>query len=63
MIAGCPDVKTINNRLVPDRLAAAAWGQKQFADQSRVSEVIHRITPENLLQLDEIFHTLFLSEA
>lgn len=59
MIAGCPDVKTINNRLVSDRLAAAAWCQKQFADQSRVSEVIHRITPENLLQLEEIFHSLF----
>jgi hypothetical protein len=24
-----------------------------------VSEVIHRITPENLLQVDEIFHSLF----
>jgi len=59
MIAGCPDVKTVNNRLVPDRLAAAAWCQKQFADQSRVSEVIHRITPGNLLQLEEISHTLF----
>ncbi|MBT9176053.1 MAG: hypothetical protein DDT20_00355 [Firmicutes bacterium] len=59
MIAGCPDVKTINNYLVPDRLAAAAWCQKQFADQSQVSEVIHRITPENLLQLEEIFHSLF----
>ncbi|MBT9162361.1 MAG: hypothetical protein DDT27_00919 [Dehalococcoidia bacterium] len=59
MIAGCPDVKTVNNRLVPDRLAAAAWCQKQFADQSQVSEVVHRITPENLLQLEEISHTLF----
>jgi hypothetical protein len=59
MIAGCPDVKTVNNRLVPDRLAAAAWCQKEFADQSQVSEVLHRITPENLLQLEEIFHSLF----
>lgn len=25
MIAGCPDIKTVNNRLVPDKLAAAAW--------------------------------------
>ncbi|MCL0060612.1 transposase [Dehalococcoidia bacterium] len=63
MIAGCPDVKTVNNRLVPDRLAAAAWCQKQFADQSQVSEVIHRITPENLLQLEEIFHKLLSQQG
>lgn len=24
MIAGCPDIKTVNNRLVPDKLAATA---------------------------------------
>lgn len=59
MISGCPDVKTVNNRLVPDKLAAAAWCQKQFADQSQVSEVLHRITPENLLQLEGIFQILF----
>jgi hypothetical protein len=63
MIAGCPDVKTVNNRLVPDRLAAAAWCQKEFADQSQVSEVLHRITPENLLQLEEIFPSLFSQQS
>ncbi|MCL0041374.1 hypothetical protein M1N08_01330 [Dehalococcoidia bacterium] len=63
MIAGCPDVKTVNNRLMPDRLAAAAWCQKQFADQSPVSEVIHRITPQNLLQLEEIFHRLLSQQG
>ncbi|GFP43616.1 hypothetical protein HKBW3C_02746, partial [Candidatus Hakubella thermalkaliphila] len=63
MIAGCPDVKTLNNRLVPDRLAAAAWCQKGFADQSQVSEVLHRITPENLLQLEEIFHKLLSQQG
>ena len=63
MIAGCPDIKTVNNRLVSDKLAAVAWCQKQFADQSRVSEVLHRVTPENLLQLEEIFHTLFCQQS
>jgi len=63
MIAGCPDIKTVNNRLVPDKLAAAAWCQKQFADQSRVSEVLHRITPENLIQLEKIFQTLFNEQS
>ncbi len=63
MIAGCPDIKTVNNRLVPDKLAAAAWRQKQFADQSRVSEVLHRVTPENLLQLEDIFHTFFCQQS
>jgi hypothetical protein len=60
MIAGCTDIKTVNNRLVPDKLAATAWCQKQFADQSRVSEVLHRMTAENLLQLEEIIPDSFL---
>lgn len=63
MISGCPDVKTVNNRLVPDKLAAAAWCQKQFADQSQASLVLHRITPENLTQLEEIFQTLFNEQS
>lgn len=40
-------------------MSAAAWCQKQFADQSQASLVLHRITPENLLELEEIFQTLF----
>jgi hypothetical protein len=32
MISGCPDIKTVNNRLVPEKLAAVAWCQKQFAE-------------------------------
>jgi len=63
MISGCPDIKTVNNRLVPDKLAATAWCQKQFADQSQASLVLHRITPENLLQLEEIFQTLFHEQS
>jgi len=63
IISGCPDVKTINNRLVPDRLAAAAWCQRQFAEQSQVSEVLHRITPETLLQLEDVFQELFARQS
>jgi hypothetical protein len=63
MIAGCPDIKTVNNRLVPDKLAATAWCQGSFADQSQVNEVLHRITPENLLQLEEIFQSLFQEQS
>ena len=37
MTSGCPDVKTVNNRLVPDKLAAATWCQREFPDQSRAS--------------------------
>lgn len=59
IISGCPDIRTVNNPLVPDRLSAAAWCERQFADQSRTSLVLHRITAENLPQLEEIFQTLF----
>jgi len=40
---------------VPDKLAVATWGQKQFADQSQQSLALHRITPENLLKLVKRF--------
>lgn len=59
IISGCPDIRTLNNRLVPDKLSAAAWREKQFTDQFRASLVLDRITAENLLQLEEIFLTLF----
>jgi len=59
IISGCPDIRTLNICLVPDKLSAAAWCEKQFTDQFRASLVLHRITAENLLQLEEIFQTLF----
>ena len=59
IIAGCPDNKTINNRLVPDKLAALAWGQEQFADQSQVNIVLHRVDEENLKELEDIYQDLF----
>ncbi|MCK4418415.1 hypothetical protein KAV79_01265 [Candidatus Aerophobetes bacterium] len=63
MISDCPDVKSINNHLVPDKLAVAIWGQKQFADQSQISEVLHQITAENLLERKEIFQKLFCGQS
>ncbi len=63
MISGCPHVKSINNHLVPDKLAVAAWDQKQFADQSQVSEVLHQITAENLLEPKEVFQKLLCQQS
>jgi len=63
MISDCPEVKSVNNHLVPDKLAAAAWDQKQFADQSQVSEVLHRITAKNLFELKEMFQILFYKQS
>jgi len=63
MIADCPDVATVNNRLVPEELSAAAWGQKQFTDQSQASLILHRVTPKNLLKRKEIFQKLFCQQS
>ena len=63
MIFDYPDVKSINNYLVADKLAVAAWDQKQFTDQSQMSLVLHRITAENLLEWKEIFQILFCEKS
>ena len=59
IIAGCPDNKTINNRLVPDRLSASAWNLERFADQSQVNILLHRVNRENLQQLEEAYQEIF----
>ena len=63
MVSGCPHVKSINNHLVPDKLAVAAWDQKQFADQSQASLVLHRITAENFIEPKEIFQKLLYQQS
>lgn len=63
MISGCPNVKSIDNHLVPDKLVVAAWNQKQFADQSQASLVLHRITAKNLLELEEMFQKLLCQKS
>ncbi|MCK4419606.1 hypothetical protein KAV79_07335 [Candidatus Aerophobetes bacterium] len=63
MISGCPDVKSIDNHLVPDKLVVVAWDQKQFTDQSQASLVLHRITAKNLLELEEMFQKLLCQKS
>jgi len=63
MIFDYPDVKSINNYLVPDKLAVAAWDQKQFADQSQASLILHRITAENLLEPKEMLQKLLCQQS
>ena len=63
IVSDCPDMKSINNYLVPDKLAVAAWDQKQFADQSQASLVLHRITAKNLLELEERFQKLLCQKS
>jgi len=63
IVSDCPDMKSINNYLVPDKLAVAAWDQKQFADQSQTSLILHRITAENLLEPKEMFQKLLCQQS
>jgi len=63
IIAGCPDNKTINNRLVPDRLSASAWRQEQFADQSQIHILLHRVNKENLQQLEKAYQEIFADHS
>ncbi len=63
IIAGCPDNKTINNRLVPDRLSASAWNLEQFADQSQINILLHRVNQENLQQLEEAYQEIFAAHS
>lgn len=63
IIAGCPDNKTINNRLVPDRLSASAWNLEKFADQSQINILLHRVNKENLQQLEETYQEIFAAHS
>ncbi len=63
IIADCHDNKTINSRLVPDRLSASAWSLEEFADQSQDNILLHRVSKENLQQLEAAYQEIFTAHS
>jgi Transposase DDE domain group 1 len=63
ILLGCPHTKAINERLVPDQVAAREWGMERFPDQSQVNVFLIRMDAENVGQLEQAHRQLLLSHS
>jgi len=56
IVCGCEHTVSINHRLVPDTtLAREVIGKDRFADQSGINRLLHKLTEENLKELEEVY--------
>jgi hypothetical protein len=63
ILGGCRSVQHVNTRLRPDLALAAAWGRRQFAEQSVLARTLDRFRPEQLAQLRRGSEVLFRRES
>jgi hypothetical protein len=63
ILAGCRSIGQVNLRLRPDAALAAAWGRRQFAEQSTLWETLDAFTGENVEQLRAALTTIYRREA
>lgn len=61
--AGCRYTSDINQRLVPDTVAANLLDMERFPDQSQVNELIRRIDSCGVDQLKNVHHKIFMQNA
>jgi hypothetical protein len=61
--AGCEYTSDINHKLVPDTVVAEMVGMPRFPDQSQINELLRRSTVQNVEQLKNIHHALFMQNA
>ena len=60
---GCRYTSDINQRLVPDTVAANLLGMDRFPDQSQINDLIRRIDKQGVDQLKSIHNQLFKQNA
>lgn len=63
VIIGCRYTSDINHKLVPDKFAAQMVGMPRFPDQSQINELLRRCDHNNVEQLKDIHHQLFMQNA
>lgn len=61
--AGCRYTSDINQKLVPDKVAANLLDMDRFPDQSQVNELIRRIDDQGIEQLKSVHHQMFMQNA
>jgi len=63
IIMGCESTKDINEVLGPEILAANMLDMEQFPDQSQINTLLTRTGEENVVQLEQIHHELFMKHS
>jgi transposase len=57
---GCAYTSDVNDRLVPDTVASRMLDMERFPDQSQLNILLNRLACENVDQLRDIHHQLFM---
>jgi hypothetical protein len=60
---GCKYTSDINDKLVPDTVAANLLDMDRFPDQSQINELIRRIDSKGIEQLKNVHHQMFMQNA
>lgn len=63
VVIGCRYTSDINQKLVPDTVAANLLGMDRFPDQSQVNALLRRIDTKGLEQAKSIHHQMFMQNA
>jgi transposase len=63
IVIGCRYTSDINEKLVPDTVAANIFDMDRFPDQSQVNDLIRRIDSKGIEQLKSVHHQMFLQNA
>ena len=63
VVIGCRYTSDINQKLVPDTVAANLLDMDRFPDQSQVNELIRRIDSKGVEQLKNVHHQMFIQNA
>lgn len=60
---GCAYTSDINDKLVPDTVAARMLNMERFPDQSQLNILLKRLDSDNIRQLKEVHHQLFVENS
>lgn len=60
---GCAYTSDINDKLVPDVVASKLLEMERFPDQSQLNVLLKRLTKENIDELKDIHHQLFIENS
>ncbi|SPF49511.1 conserved hypothetical protein [Candidatus Desulfosporosinus infrequens] len=63
IVVGCRYTSDINEKLVPDTVAANILDMARFPDQSQINELIRRVDSEGIKQLKNVHHQLFMQNT
>jgi len=63
VVIGCRYTSDINEKLVPDTVAANMFDMDRFPDQSQLNDLIRRIDSKGIEQLKSVHHQMFLQNA